>query len=205
MRENRRRFLAAAGVERLVVMAPRQVHGADVMAVAADDAGVGQGVPRRRYRHRPARGGADGSGGGLRAGAPARPRTARDRRGPPAGGARPAIARNAVAVMRERFGCAPADIRAALGPGIGRCCYEVGPEVVTAVAARDAPAAGGPVRPAARRQGAARPVGGEHGAPGRGPAWRRSALPAPASAPAATWSASSRTGARAPLPAAAAP
>ena len=31
--------------------------------------------------------------------------------------------------MRHRFGTMPRDIRAAIGPGIHGCCYEVGPEV----------------------------------------------------------------------------
>ena len=31
--------------------------------------------------------------------------------------------------MRERFGSSPAEIRAALGPSIGPCCYTVGPDV----------------------------------------------------------------------------
>ena len=39
------------------------------------------------------------------------------------------IARHAVAAMREQFGSDPASLRAAIGPGIGKCCYEVGPEV----------------------------------------------------------------------------
>jgi YfiH family protein len=39
------------------------------------------------------------------------------------------IAAGAVAGMRERFGTDPADLRAAIGPGIGACCFEVGPEV----------------------------------------------------------------------------
>ena len=39
------------------------------------------------------------------------------------------IARRAVEAMRERFGTLPADLHAAIGPGIGKCCYEVGPEV----------------------------------------------------------------------------
>jgi len=39
------------------------------------------------------------------------------------------IAGRAVARMRERFGSEPGDLHAAIGPGIGKCCYEVGPEV----------------------------------------------------------------------------
>ena len=39
------------------------------------------------------------------------------------------IALRALDAMRERFDTAPADVHAAIGPGIGKCCYEVGPEV----------------------------------------------------------------------------
>jgi purine-nucleoside/S-methyl-5'-thioadenosine phosphorylase / adenosine deaminase len=39
------------------------------------------------------------------------------------------IAKHAVEAMRGRFGTVPGDIEAAIGPGIGECCYEVGPEV----------------------------------------------------------------------------
>ena len=39
------------------------------------------------------------------------------------------IVGNAVEAMRGRFGTLPADLEAAIGPGIGKCCYEVGPEV----------------------------------------------------------------------------
>ena len=35
----------------------------------------------------------------------------------------------AIAAMHSRFGTDPADLHAAIGPGIGPCCYEVGPEV----------------------------------------------------------------------------
>jgi YfiH family protein len=41
------------------------------------------------------------------------------------------IAARAVETMRERFGTDPSDLHAAIGPGIGVCCYEVGPEVAT--------------------------------------------------------------------------
>ncbi len=43
------------------------------------------------------------------------------------------IAEKAVRTMAAAFGTDPADIWAALGPSIGRCCFEVGPEVVEAV------------------------------------------------------------------------
>jgi copper oxidase (laccase) domain-containing protein len=31
--------------------------------------------------------------------------------------------------MRSQYGTDPEDLHAAIGPGIGKCCYEVGPEV----------------------------------------------------------------------------
>jgi YfiH family protein len=42
------------------------------------------------------------------------------------------VAVNTVKVMHERFGSAAADVRVALGPSIGPCCFEVGDEVVAA-------------------------------------------------------------------------
>lgn len=39
------------------------------------------------------------------------------------------VAGKALGRMQMEFGTRPEDVLAALGPGIGRCCYEVGPEV----------------------------------------------------------------------------
>jgi YfiH family protein len=39
------------------------------------------------------------------------------------------IAAHAVKLMERKFGSEPAQLEAAIGPGIGLCCFEVGPEV----------------------------------------------------------------------------
>ncbi|HWB83926.1 MAG TPA: peptidoglycan editing factor PgeF [Bryobacteraceae bacterium] len=39
------------------------------------------------------------------------------------------IAARAIDAMHREFGTQPEDLHAAIGPGIGKCCYEVGPEV----------------------------------------------------------------------------
>ena len=46
-----------------------------------------------------------------------------------------AVTQRAVETMQKRFGSDPADIRAGIGPGIGQCCYAVGPEVIEQVQA----------------------------------------------------------------------
>ena len=43
------------------------------------------------------------------------------------------IAGKAVQVLRDRYGSRPEDVRAAIGPHIGKCCYETGPEVAEAM------------------------------------------------------------------------
>jgi polyphenol oxidase len=42
------------------------------------------------------------------------------------------VAAIAVRAMQDRFGSKPADVRVALGPSIGPCCFEVGDEVTAA-------------------------------------------------------------------------
>jgi YfiH family protein len=42
------------------------------------------------------------------------------------------VAARVVETMEKRKGARAADVRVALGPSIGACCFEVGPEVVTA-------------------------------------------------------------------------
>ncbi len=51
------------------------------------------------------------------------------------------IAVKALGRMRMEFGTRPQDVVAALGPAIGRCCYEVGAEVAQAFAMQFPPAA----------------------------------------------------------------
>jgi len=52
------------------------------------------------------------------------------------------IARAAIGAMREKYGTNPTDVIAAMGPGIGQCCFEVGPEVAREFAAFDSKLAG---------------------------------------------------------------
>lgn len=44
-----------------------------------------------------------------------------------------AIAQKTVQAMAEQFGCRPEDIRAAIGPNIGQCHFETGPDVPQAL------------------------------------------------------------------------
>jgi YfiH family protein len=46
------------------------------------------------------------------------------------------IVQKTIGRMRMEMGTRPRDLLTVLGPAIGRCCYEVGPEVVTAFAAQ---------------------------------------------------------------------
>ena len=45
-------------------------------------------------------------------------------------GALRGIVQQTVAAMQRHFGCQIEDLKAVIGPGIGKCCYEVGSEVI---------------------------------------------------------------------------
>ncbi len=48
-------------------------------------------------------------------------------------GAIAGVVANTVTALQRTFGCNPRDLVAGLGPAIGPCCYQVGPEVITRV------------------------------------------------------------------------
>jgi YfiH family protein len=130
----RRSFLASLGLRGEAVVL-RQVHGADV--VRATETGKGEPLLADAVialRDDPARLApavrtadcvpiliADRGGGAVAA-------VHAGWRGTAAG-----VARSAVEALR-RLGLEPEQLRVALGPAIGPCCYEVGPEVLRAVA-----------------------------------------------------------------------
>lgn len=43
------------------------------------------------------------------------------------------VAQNTVKVLQETFNCSPKDILVGIGPSIGPCCYEIGPETIAQV------------------------------------------------------------------------
>ncbi|MFQ6100678.1 MAG: peptidoglycan editing factor PgeF [Anaerolineae bacterium] len=131
--ENHRRALGALGLEPGRVVSPYQVHGARVGVVGRAHLGTVQPATDA-----------------LVTGVPAVPLLMRfgdcapilffdsvrrvvgmahaGWRGVVAG-----IVEATVRTLAARLGCHPADMWAGIGPTIGPCCYEVGPEVVTAV------------------------------------------------------------------------
>ncbi len=138
--ENRRRLQVATGVDR--VFAARQVHGADVVRVRADDAlaAVGQIEADGLYSD------AAGLAMGVYVADCIPVLMADARTGAFAAvhaGWRGTLAGVVPAAVRRlvtELGVRPQDLRVALGPAIGVCCFEVGDEVVDAVA-RAIPAA----------------------------------------------------------------
>lgn len=137
VRENRRRLCLALGFAPERLVAAQQVHGTHVAVIAAEDAGRGAldwetalpetdalisdvpGVPLIGLAadcavaafHDPVRGVVGVAHLGWR-------------------GAVGQLGARTVATLAERYGSRPSDLRVAIGPSIGACCYEVGPEVV---------------------------------------------------------------------------
>ena len=133
--ENRRRFVAAAGAE--AVYLATQVHGRDVAVVGAESTPASVGAARAdavlTKRPRTPVGvlvadcvpiliadAVTGACAAVHAGW----------RGTVAG-----VLPAALAEMTRLYGTRAADVRVALGPSIGSCCFEVGDEVVAAVEA----------------------------------------------------------------------
>ena len=130
--ENRRRLLVASGAR--AMFAVSQVHGTRVVRVAAGD-------DPEAVRAEEADGlCGDGAGLGLSAHVAdcvpvliADPRTGACAalhagwRGTVAG-----VATEGVAALIRAFGCRPENLRVALGPCLGLCCFDVGPEVAAA-------------------------------------------------------------------------
>ena len=139
VRENYRRFCAVLGTEPEQAVLSQQTHTTNLRRVTAEDAGKGLTRPRD-YRdvdalmtdvpglaltvfsadcgvillHDPVHAAIAAVHAGWR-------------------GTALGIAYKAVLRMQTEFGCAPEHIRAAIGPCIGRCCFEVGPEVPEAM------------------------------------------------------------------------
>ena len=131
--ENYRRLHKALGVPLESLVCSRQVHGSEIRIVTTEDCGrvftpsiceadgmitCHQGVSLMIYvadcvpvlLHDPMRGVIGAVHAGWRG-------TVADAVGA------------AIRAMHEAFGCQPGEIKAAIGPSIGACCYEVGQEV----------------------------------------------------------------------------
>ena len=137
IQENRQRFHTALGMADWAAAAPRQVHSSEVTVLRSGDVAAqrlvveGDGVITDQPRVALSILGADCVP--LLLFDPEHAVVAAVHAGwrGTAGG----IAAVAVSRMEDAFGCRPSALRVALGPAIGRCCYEVGPEVLNAIAA----------------------------------------------------------------------
>ena len=141
VRENYRRFCAALGLDARRAVLSKQVHEDVVRHVTAEDAGKGLwrdrdytsvdgmvtdvvGLPLVVFSadcnvillHDPVRGAIGACHAGWR-------------------GTALGIARKTALEMVRLFGCKPSDIRAAIGPSIGQCCFETDDDVPAALRA----------------------------------------------------------------------
>ncbi len=139
--ENRRRVAVAAGYDPARLQVTKHVHGVNVWVVGDSIAAAAPGAPEAPHEYDALV--TDRPGDVLGAFAadcipmlfadPVRRVAAAAHAGwrGTVGG----VGVNTVATMHDRFGSDPRDVRAALGPSIGPCCFEVGDEVVEAFAA----------------------------------------------------------------------
>lgn len=141
VRENYRRFCAALGTDPDRCVLSKQVHEDNVRLVTEDDCGKGlwrdrdytsvdamicatPDIPLVVFSadcnvillHDPVRGAIGAAHAGWR-------------------GTALGIVAKTVRAMAEHFGCRPADIRAAIGPSIARCCFETDDDVPAALRA----------------------------------------------------------------------
>ena len=140
--DQRQRVCATLGLDFDRLTSTRQVHGSEVFLVDSEAAGTGRGL----------RDGNEPAADALMTDLPGVPLLALSADCPlvlvydparPAVGLAHAswkgtvsgIAARLVAAMRDRLGCDPSAMVAAIAPSAGPCCYEVGPEVATAAAA----------------------------------------------------------------------
>ena len=134
--ENRRRYLAALGLDASQLVTPEQVHGEAIQRVGRSDAGRGA----LSYADSIAKTDAlitDEPGLPLLlCFADCTPILLLDPANRAVGiahggwkGTVRRIAAKTVLRMQREFGTRPEDVLAAIGPSIGPCCYEVGPEV----------------------------------------------------------------------------
>ncbi len=146
VRENRRRYLTALGIDPETIVSTNQVHGTRIVTVGKSDRGRGALSPET----------AIDQCDGLLTATPGVPLTMNFADCTPIflydpikkiaalvhGGWRGTvgnIAGAAVQEMENRFGTNPKDILAAIGPAIGPCCFEVGEEVIKEFAKLFAP------------------------------------------------------------------
>ena len=136
---NRRAFLSALGIPLECAVFMKQSHGDHVAVITQSDLGKGAASPESAIPDSDAMITRDRGVFLAALGADCALVALCDRKAGVAGmvhagwrGTGLGIVQKAVRRMSEEFGCEPARVLAGIGPAIGPCCYEVGPEVVEA-------------------------------------------------------------------------
>ena len=139
---NRRRLASALGLQAERLIRPRQVHGDACLVVGAADLAAGEGGPADSRLVADALLARDVGVFPFMTFADCVPVLFCDPLRRVVGlvhagwkGTVAAAARQALQQAMARFGTEPADVLVGIGPSIGPCCYEVGPEVVAATRA----------------------------------------------------------------------